>query len=71
MSYAQERKAMIQPSNTINAFMNKNENIIKNKIEDPHIRSNDNALTKQTLNVLKSNEFDKNYIIKNCNVNLF
>jgi len=71
MSYAQERKAMIQPSNTINAFMNKNENIIKNKIEDPHIRSNDNALTKHSLNVLKSNEFDKNYIIKNCNVNLF
>lgn len=71
MSYAQERKAMMQPSNTINAIVNKNENMIKNKFEETQIRSNDNVLIKPALNVLKSNEFDKNYIVKNCDVNIF
>jgi hypothetical protein len=66
ISIVQERKALNQPTN--NTVVNKNENIIKNKIEEVHIRTNENPFTKETSYSNKSNEFDKNYIIKNCNV---
>jgi hypothetical protein len=68
ISIVQERKALNQPTNNINTVVNKNENIIKNKIEEVHIRTNENPFTKETSYSNKSNEFDKNYIIKNCNV---
>jgi len=66
ISIVQERKALNQPTN--NTVVNKNENIIINKIEEVHIRTNENPFTKETSYSNKSNEFDKNYIIKNCNV---
>jgi len=66
ISIVQERKAIHQPSNNTNAMVNRNENIVKNKIED--IKTNDNLFSKETSISNKSNEFDKNYILKNCNV---
>lgn len=68
ISVVQERKALQQPTNNINAVVNKNEYIIKNKIEEAQIKTNENPFSKETSYSNKSNEFDKNYIIKHCNV---
>ena len=67
MSMALERKSK-QPLISSNMNTNKNEIILKNKIEEPQIKTIDNNVFKTTNSSRNSNDFDKNYIVKNCNV---
>jgi hypothetical protein len=67
MSMALERKSKL-PLNNPNIYTNKNEIILKNKIEEPQIKTIDNYVFKTPNSSRNSNDFDKNYIVKNCNV---